>query len=483
MKPLLLLCLLSLQFSLTGQYRTYTDLTNLFSQQLIETRDEGLLLIASEDCYTPGSITIEGCMYALHLVRTNSQGDTIWTRRIGFSGTIVHIQENTDGSFTLFGRVHDNYQCDEILVGLFGFAAIRILNLSSTGELQSTVQFPETCALELMDVIPLNDTLFAAIAMYSNLNYWTTPYEGRLMIMNKNGQIKEEIIMPGEDWAKAWLLPYATDAFEFLYLDTSHTFHLVQYNTQLVELNHIENADAYMPFFEESYYRTDAIKTANNDICVSCREYNGSDHFFHVLRFTPQLELESVNSNSFNAITDMVELPNGEFLICARGIDDPVSHRNTTLVYLSEAGAFYNSTIIDYPEFEKPTQILRTTQDSIVITGNINCCNMHDTIGPGKSFLLFGDFLSTSTEVLFAQQSFTLFPNPAGQQLYIQSNENTIQAPDQILLFDPLGRLVFKNPTININEPVNISFVDKGIYIYMLLNDNIPLASGKLVKL
>ena len=129
MKLLLTLVILSFHNCLSGQYQIYSDLTNLYSQKLIETRDGGLLLVASEDCYTPGSITIEGCMYALHLVRTNATGDTLWTNRIGLTGTVNRIFENADGSFSLFCIVNDNFECEDILWDYLAFTSLELLPL------------------------------------------------------------------------------------------------------------------------------------------------------------------------------------------------------------------------------------------------------------------------------------------------------------------------------------------------------------------
>ena len=481
MKALITLLFLSLHGLLYGQYKIYTDLTNLFGQQVIETHDGGLLLVAGEDCYTPGSITIEGCMYALHLVRTDNDGDTLWTRRIGFSGNLLHIQENADGSFTLFTVVFDNYECDEIGVGLFGFATIRILNLSSDGVLQSTAQFPSTCELILKDVIPVNDSLFAALGMYSKPIYWDSQEEGRLMIMNKHGDIKSELILPGLDWNRGWLLPAESDTFEMLYIDTTNVIHLVRFDAQLNELLHLENADDYQPCFS-SFYRMEVLKFDPQEIWITCREKSGNDRFYHVARFDAQLQLQSSHTNTFNAITNTVKLPDGKFLVGASGTNDPVTSLNTTLAYLDAEGAFQSSIVVEAPDMERPTQILLMSTDSIVVAGNINCCNMHDTIGPGKSFLLFEQNILTSTHDFFYESNFTLFPNPATGDIFLKSIDSGAITPNAITICDPLGRPVMEQRIDQDISTIRASTLVSGIYFYVLTLDQIPMASGTFVK-
>lgn len=482
MKLILPLFLLSFQLSVFSQYHVYTDLTNLFSQKVIETKDKGLLLVASEDCYTPGAVTIEGCMYALHLVRTNAMGDTMWTRRFGFSGSVIGIFENVDGGFSFFCRVNDSWQCDNIGIGLFGFSAVRIINLSSTGLVQNTVQFPETCELVLKDVVVVNDSLFAALAIFSKPIYWPDESEGRLMILNKQGEILHEINSPGENWNRGRFLQTGTDKVEMLYVDTSNIPHIAQYDLMLNEVTHTTNVEIENQCFDNKSNRLNRFRAKNGDIIISCQEKTGSDYFFHLLRFDDNLALLSNTTNNFNALTNLVELPDEHFVIATSGVNDSITHSNTNLVYMAPVGTPVHSRTIEYPEFENPTQIQLTSNDSIIVVGNMNCCNMDTSIGPGKSFLLFGEYFSTSTNDQLKNSPFSVFPNPANQNLHIAFNREATVLPNKMFLFDPLGRLVLNHALSGITESIDISGIAGGLYFYVLLNNNIPLASGKLVK-
>ncbi len=120
--------------------------------------------------------------------------------------------------------------------------------------------------------------------------------------------------------------------------------------------------------------------------------------------------------------------------------------------------------------------------DSIVVAGNINCCNMHDTIGPGKSFLLFERFMTTSTTDLSGKSYFSVFPNPSTEEIFVKPSESGDSLPDAMFIYDPLGRLV-KSQAIDEKTPsISISSLNSGVYFYVLTLENVPLAVGKFVK-
>ena len=106
---------------LFSQYNFYTDDGNLYAQRVIETADEGYFIAAAEYCYTPGTTVIEGCTYAIHLVKTDIEGDTMWTNTISYYtqyGPGINVFENNDGSFTVIAITNQTYICDGIGVNV-----------------------------------------------------------------------------------------------------------------------------------------------------------------------------------------------------------------------------------------------------------------------------------------------------------------------------------------------------------------------------
>ena len=96
--------------------------------------------------------------------------------------------------------------------------------------------------------------------------------------------------------------------------------------------------------------------------------------------------------------------------------------------------------------------------------------------------MLFGDFLSTSLGNDPVVQDISIFPNPTSDQLFINTNAIDGLIPNKIILFDILGRLVMEHHITDVSQPVTVSNVDAGVYLYVLAKNNIQLGSGKLVK-
>lgn len=71
---------------------------------------------------------------------------------------------------------------------------------------------------------------------------------------------------------------------------------------------------------------------------------------------------------------------------------------------------------------------------------------------------------------------FKLYPNPVTQgKVYI---ETSVNAPKQILIFDVLGTQVLQ--TTILGKELNVSNLDKGVYILRVLEQN-KVATRKLI--
>src|SRR6187455_1555328 len=56
------------------------DTSNYYASDIIETMDGGFLMTGVEFAYTPGPLPYEGSYTGSLIVRTDNNGDTIWTR-------------------------------------------------------------------------------------------------------------------------------------------------------------------------------------------------------------------------------------------------------------------------------------------------------------------------------------------------------------------------------------------------------------------
>ena len=81
------------------------------------------------------------------------------------------------------------------------------------------------------------------------------------------------------------------------------------------------------------------------------------------------------------------------------------------------------------------------------------------------------------------KKSYTLYPNPANDYIYLQTNENSISdhQPD-IYLYDIYGRLLLQQKTTGESTLVNVANLSSGIYILKVMGNRGLIESFKIVK-
>ncbi len=480
MKNYILLLFLGLTTGSYAQYHVYSDLTNLFTPQLIETRDGGYLMLTYEDCYTPGAITIEGCMYALYLIKTNTNGDTIWTSRVGFNGGISSIYENLDGTFTLIGTAHESWQCENTFIGLYGFAQIQIVNLDEFGRKINRIAFPDECELSLRAVQRVSDKLFVVMAEFDKPIYIEDQSEERIFLMDNNGAILKQIEFSAQDIVIEKLFVESPDVIQYFYSDTSNVLHLKSYNLQLQEIDEKVNSTLKDSCFLGAYNKFSSAWANNGDLIFTCIPRQTSDYNFY--RFSSDLTLKVHSTTSISNAKNFIETTTGSFIVVST---DPgtTDQRNTRLNYLDSNGNLNSSYVVHAPDIEDPAGIYLTSSNEFVIVGGFNCCNLDTSIGPGKFFLLLGSELPTSTIVLQENNSYQVYPNPSSDIINISLSE-IIQSNNEynFMLYTLLGNKIIQKSIHGPSDIVSLDGVPSGIYFFCLLNHQNQILSGKLVK-
>ena len=77
------------------------------------------------------------------------------------------------------------------------------------------------------------------------------------------------------------------------------------------------------------------------------------------------------------------------------------------------------------------------------------------------------------------QQSFTLFPNPADDQLTISYNQEGVYILE---CYDLSGKLVQSETITNSEQVINISSLNSGMYLYRIKDGNKTIQTGKLIR-
>lgn len=482
MKVLKLFFLLLLSNQVIAQYHIYSDEANLVNQKIIETSDNGFLIIATEYCYTPGAIVIEGCTYAIHLVKTNASGDTLWTNTINYYkqfGEGPKAFENNDGSFTIIAGTNQSYTCDGIGVGpISPFRQVEIFNISSTGELISDIIFPDNCELVLKSVIRIEDNLYAVLAYYERPPFMNDIPEGRLFIMDNNANISNQITFYDETFKRGSVLKNPSNEILLFFMNDNEELQLNTYNSQLNLLSEKINSDSdYSCFSSTSYASTNLF--SNNDIGVLCYEFHNDYENSHFFRFDSEFVLNSENSFTLNRPTNFIERNNGNIIIASTNMDaDTIS--NAQINYFDADGDSLYSVIVYNAEDEYPRQIIQTSSENFALVGSVNCCNEDTLIGPSKSFLLLENQL-TSNYSPNEEGKISIYPNPVVSSFSILIDDYNESKEYTINIYSALGQLI-KQKALQNATTITVKDLHSGIYFYTLIEDESIIKSGKIIK-
>ncbi len=475
----LLFFLCSIQ--LTAQYHVFESDGNLVSQEVIQTSDGGYFLTAVEYCFTPGAIAIEGCTYAMHLVRTDATGDTLWTNVISYStqyGPGVELFEHADGSFTIAAITNQAYQCDGIFVGLSGFRQIQLYNISAAGGLMSETAFPDNCALILRDIIQVADNQFAVLATYERPISINDVPEGRLFLMDNNGTIGTELTFPDELLRSGTLLLDDQDQILLLYSDSENHLHLNTYDLQLQLLN--ETSDTDLEY--DCYGQLSTALLSDNSIGMHCFRYSTAIENSHFMRLDQNLSVLAENTLTLNRPTNFVETTNGELAIAS--LDAPADMiSNTQITYLSADLDSLNSLLVTGSQLEAPSSIIVNAAGDFAIAGNVNCCNIDSMTGPSRSFLLLVDEVVSNDDLLVDDEmDIAVYPNPATSHVDFWLSADEANSSYVLHFYSPLGELLAKRVLAGNSTRLDLSNYPDGVYFYSIQREGLPVKNGKVVR-
>jgi len=74
------------------------------------------------------------------------------------------------------------------------------------------------------------------------------------------------------------------------------------------------------------------------------------------------------------------------------------------------------------------------------------------------------------------------FPNPFSETLAIDIGNDWIGEPSDVLIYDVMGKLVFKQALMNRKQALNLTGLKSGVYIYQVVNEKGGSLPGKLIK-
>ena len=149
------------------------------------------------------------------------------------------------------------------------------------------------------------------------------------------------------------------------------------------------------------------------------------------------------------------------FLLTVKGYNNGVMSTDTVNFYLADYRFTDNSQDYIVKDWQYVDLTALGKVDSVTFKLNSSDVGTYGMNTP--AFFAMDNFNGTltSTNNMFAQANFSVFPNPAVDVLHVSSNNGNI---DAIQILDLSGRLVKSIQNLNGNQTVNISNLNSGVY-------------------
>jgi uncharacterized delta-60 repeat protein len=122
-----------------------------------------------------------------------------------------------------------------------------------------------------------------------------------------------------------------------------------------------------------------------------------------------------------------------------------------------------------FSDYDDATSILITSDNKLIVCGSVYSAN-NNSFDFGLAKYYIDSNLSLDT---FTEKSTAFYPNPAKDILHIQDNVKSVK------LFSILGKQI---EVSNENNSINVSNLDKGVYLIQLILADDKIVNNKLIK-
>ncbi len=445
---------------------------------LIQQKDDGNYIITTQkDCYTPGSITIEGCPIARHIFEIDYSGNVIWSSDLFLSHNSApeKMIENPNGDLELLTSQPINYDCGMISVGFFGFYRLSRYHLSSFGEMIDTIILNSECGLGLIDLVRLsnNDIQMLAIPDSFDINNNTHYLE-----LDQELNVFVDKVLPSTE----------VKYYSLIRTETQKTFasqvNQLKDSLNLVLIDSGGEITQAMPITDSDKIRIVQMKNLNNSdllLGVLRKSFSSQDQVFEIIRVTQQGEVlwSELFPDVINAI--LIENPDGTIYFITSEYNMTSGSLDVLVKLLGPSGETLTSKYYEISEDDEvPVDAIIDTEGNLVVLGNTNCCNRDSTTGPGKIFVLLDSTgLSVGSVQAKKDRPFSVYPNPANNIIYFASNG--IYREFQFNIYDNMGRLVLKG-VFHDQRQIDVSDLPTGSYIVCVQSDKGEFFSEKFTK-
>ena len=446
---------------------------------IIQQKDNGNFVVtAQKDCYTPGSITIEGCPIARHVFEIDYFGNKIWSSDLDLWHNSVpeKMIEDINGNWQVITSQPINWNCGQIGVGLYGLSRLSRYSLSPFGEILDTIILNNQCGYRLIDIIRLENNDIQIMTIPDSVDFF---FNTHFIELDEEMNVNIDKILPSSNTRYYSLIRTEnqnTFAAQTSQLNDSLNLLLIDSGGEIARVSPITDSDRIRS--------VEMINLQNSDLLLGVlRESDpNQDQAFELIRIAQDgnTQWSKIFPEVLSAL--IIENSDGRIHFITSEFNIESNSMDVFLTVLGPNGETLNTKFYEVSEKnEVPVDAIFDNSGNLVILSNSNCCNMDTTIGPGRTFVFIDTVgLLVGNVQLIKDRPFSIYPNPAKNTLYLESNG--VYKKIEYYIYDILGRLV-SNSEVSFNRQLDISNLKVGTYILRMQSSDGLVFSEKFIKL
>jgi len=461
-------------------YRLYdTPVGNLQASSIRQLADGNLLLVTNRDCYTPGSITIEGCPRSPDFIAIDGAGNTQWRTTLNrIQWANGHLHEKQDGSLSYLTGNREIWMCENFGIGLTGLTRLLGLSLDNNAVLTNETIFNDECEIYLIDALSTPDDHIVRLDVFSTLfgpndetriSKSDTEFNTIWSTLIDNSSTSSPV-----SWGRL-----ASDVNGDLYVFKKDADSLY-----LVSLNATGNPMTTTAFDElesQAAYFLDAFISTNSDIIVLVRNSISLNRSVTLYCLSTAGDLKwKYTVSTYNGAA-MIETSDQKLLLAVSFVNAVTDSKDVRMLILNMQGDSLGQRVYDVHGDDDLVDLIQDDDRRIVITGNSNCCNYDTMTGPGQVFVVWDTMSLTvaNSEISDPFTHISIYPNPTSDKVFIG-----LAGQEQVLirLIDLNGFRLCEQPFTG-SGSLDLSFYPPGCYVLQATGKQGTAVSHKLVKL
>ncbi len=418
-------------------YYGWNSQYNLSPYDIIKTADGGFLLMGDVASSLP---LIENPVFKQYLVKTNTNGDTLWTKYHKHKTFgAPRIIETSSNNFISFSQIDGGYACGSLFAST-PYRDYSMQTFSSNGDSLSLNQYNDTCDDFIVDVVKntlggmtvLMDThRIKEISQSGVINTISLPYNYVTQIEKANNGY--------------WLARYNN-----LYKISSNGTSLWQ------------NPIAFSP------YLADFCKINNDSLIFACSSVGSVTSYFVNVMKTDSFGNQAWNKKYYLQANNIMQHSSGNYVLTGR------EGNNLKILALNINGdSIWGKTY----SLLMPALGIKTVETN---NGGLAILARSGGTGMASQYALIIDSIGSTVgieESHFSNNEISIYPNPTTGVFSVITNETK---QTQLIITNILGELIYSTKMNSEKIIIDLSKQAKGIY-FIKVNTELGSSTKKLI--